>query len=187
MHDIFNRLSSDRYSEEWWAFLTAMFASATIEACSNQDTTDAVWRAVCTERARIMLLFKQHLEEVVWMGQGVARILEGLAIWDGNKINADEGFWQNTFTENSYILSQVFAAPVVFVKERAYVGGMSIMGSGASLVDYLLAHASSRSALVVEIKTPTTKLLGRKYRQHHCAIRTKVGSESDRRWAVSPI
>lgn len=174
--DIHNRLESDRYSEEWWDFLTAVFASAGIEACSGPDVIDAVWRSVCAERARIMLLFKQHLEEVVWMGQGVSRILEGLATWDGNRENSDEAFWQKTLTENSYILNQVFAAPLIFIQQKAYVGGMNIKGSGASYVDYLLAFEGSQSSIMIEIKTPTVRLLGKKYRQNYSPSSDLTGS-----------
>jgi Shedu protein SduA, C-terminal len=165
VNEIFDRLRADRYSEEWWAFLTALFASATLKACSESDPRDAVWRAVCAERARTMLLFKQHIEDVLWMGQGVSRILAGLAIWDSNKTNSDEQFWQITLKENSYILNQIFAAPVVLVGDNAYVGGTDISRSGANLVDYLLAFESSRNTILVEIKSPTAHLLGKRYRK----------------------
>ena len=111
-----------------------------------------------------MLLFKEHLEEVVWMGQSAKRVVDILHTWDNNKTNADEGFWQITFRENVYAISQVFAVPLVFIGEAAYVGGMSIDRQNAKLVDYLFSQESSQEAVLVEIKTPATKLLGAKYR-----------------------
>ena len=110
-----------------------------------------------------MLVFKEHLEEVVWMGQSAKRVVDILRTWDNNKTNADEGFWQITFRENVYAISQVFAVPLVFIQEAAYVGGMSIDRRNAKLVDYLFSQESSREAVLVEIKTPATKLLA-KYR-----------------------
>jgi hypothetical protein len=100
------------------------------------------------------------------MAQGVSRVIEGMALWDNNKENADEAFWQIKLSESSYILSQVFAAPVVFIGNNAYVGGTQLDNSGASKVDYLLAFEASGSSVLVEIKTPMTPLFGRRYRQN---------------------
>jgi hypothetical protein len=104
------------------------------------------------------------LEEVVWMGQSAKRIVDLLAIWDAHKENADEAFWQATLSENVYALSQLFAVPLVFVGESAYVGGMGVDRKSAKLVDYLFSHESSKEAVLVEIKTPTAALLGKAYR-----------------------
>jgi hypothetical protein len=65
---------------------------------------------------------------------------------------------------------------VVFVQENAYVGGMKVDGSGSSFVDYLLAFESSHNSVMVEIKTPKTKLLGRKYRQNYPVSSELAGS-----------
>ena len=81
-----------------------------------------------------------------------------------NQENSDEPFWQRIFTENAFALSQVFSYPIVFVKGQAYVGGMSIDRKGARYVDYLLSREMSQEAVLIEIKTPTAKLLGGKYR-----------------------
>jgi hypothetical protein len=37
--------------------------------------------------------------------------------WDGNKKHANEEFWQQLFTENTYVLSQLFSVPIVFIKD----------------------------------------------------------------------
>jgi hypothetical protein len=94
----------------------------------------------------------------------VRRLADVLKIWDGHKQNADEESWQLTFNENSYVLSQVFAVPMLFIKERAYVGGMTLERTDSRFVDYLYSTESSREAALVEIKTPTTPLLGAAYR-----------------------
>jgi hypothetical protein len=113
----------------------------------------------------MMLLFKQHLFEVVWMGHSAKRIIDVIKIWGGNRENKDEEFWQLTLTEHSYVLSQVFAVPVVFIKEKAYVGGMNLERSDAKFVDYLFSAESSTEAILIEIKTPVSKLLGSEYRK----------------------
>jgi hypothetical protein len=111
-----------------------------------------------------MVVFKEHLEEVIWMGHSARRLIDIIRTWDNNKTNSNEEFWQMTFTENSYVLSQVFSVPVVFIQDKAYVGGMSLERQGGKVVDYLFSNEFSREAMLVELKTPETKLLGAKYR-----------------------
>lgn len=161
---IIAKFEEHRDTVEWWAFLMGTFISFLRDAMESSDVQQAVWAMGCVERCRSMLLFKEHLEEVVWMGQSAKRVVDILQRWDTNKSNADEGFWQITFRENVYAISQVFAVPLVFIQEAAYVGGMNIDRQNAKLVDYLFSHESSQEAVLVEIKTPATKLLGPKYR-----------------------
>jgi hypothetical protein len=53
---------------------------------------------------------------------------------------------------------------VVLIRDKAYVGGMNLDRKEARIVDFLFAKQTSKDALLVELKTPCTKLLGRKYR-----------------------
>ena len=161
---IITKLKERQDTIEWWAFLMGTFISFLRDATEKSDVQQAVWAMGCVERCRAMLLFKEHLEEVVWMGQSAKRVVDILHKWDNNKTNADEGFWQITFSENVYAISQVFAVPLVFIQEAAYIGGMNVERQNAKLVDYLFSHESSQEAVLVEIKTPATKLLGPKYR-----------------------
>jgi hypothetical protein len=162
--EIIAKLKANQDTPEWWAFLMGTFISFLREAMETGNVQQAVWATGCVERCRSMLLFKEHLEEVVWMGQSAKRVVDILRTWDGNKTNDDEGFWQITLRENVYAISQVFAVPLVFIKESAYVGGMNVDRQNAKLVDYLFSQESSREAVLVEIKTPATKLLGPEYR-----------------------
>jgi hypothetical protein len=162
--EIIAKLKANQDTPEWWAFLMGTFISFLREAMETGNVQQAVWAMGCVERCRSMLLFKEHLEEVVWMGQSAKRVVNILRTWDGNKTNDDEGFWQITLRENVYAISQVFAVPLVFIKESAYVGGMNVDRQNAKLVDYLFSQESSREAVLVEIKTPATNLLGPEYR-----------------------
>jgi hypothetical protein len=157
-------LSANRQSAAWWAMLTGTLATLTREAIANGDANGAAWAAACMERTRAMLVFKEHLEDVVHMGHSAKRIVDILKTWEGNKKNGDEGFWQTTFSQSTYVLSQVIGVPVVFIQDQAYVGGMSLSGKDARFVDYLFAVESSREAVMFEIKTPAQRLLGRRYR-----------------------
>jgi hypothetical protein len=78
--------------------------------------------------------------------------------------NNDEEFWQTLFARHSYVLSQLFAYPIVLIKGKAYVGGKGLSNTGGNVVDFLLKKESSGAAILVEIKTPQTRLLGAKYR-----------------------
>ncbi|MCL5801189.1 MAG: DUF4263 domain-containing protein [Gammaproteobacteria bacterium] len=163
-NEIIARLKENRDTAEWWALLMGTYIAILQDSIEQGDLLQAVWAMGCAERCRSMLLFKEQLEEVVWMGQSAKRVVDILRTWDNNQSNNDEGFWQRTLRENVYAISQVFAVPVVFIKESAYVGGMNIDRQNAKLVDYLFSLESSQEAVLVEIKTPATKLLGPKYR-----------------------
>jgi hypothetical protein len=98
---IITKLEAHQDSAEWWAFLMGTFISFLRDAVETSDVQQAVSAMGCVERCRSMLLFKEHLEEVVWMGQSAKRVVDILHAWDNNKTNADEGFWQITFRETS--------------------------------------------------------------------------------------
>jgi hypothetical protein len=157
-------LQEHKMTKEFWAFSAGLFLNMAGEAVKNGNAARAAWASAFAERCRSMVVFKESLEDVVWMGNSASRIIDILRIWDGNRTNADEEFWQLTFNENSYALSQVFAIPMLFIKDKAYVGGMTLERSDARFVDYLYSTESSREAILIEIKTPTTPLVGRPYR-----------------------
>ncbi len=161
---IMAKVKANPESLEWWALATGTFLSFARHGIEEKDIEETMWAVACAERCRSMMVFKEHLEEVIWIGHSAKRVVDLLRTWDGNKENGDEGFWQITLKENAYAIGQVFAVPVVFVKDAAYIGGMNINKENAKLVDYLFSMESSREAALVEIKTPVTKLLGRKYR-----------------------
>jgi hypothetical protein len=95
---------------------------------------------------------------------GLESLKLALEIWIANAWNSDEEFWQQTLTEHSFVLEQVFAWPTMIVKDKAYVGGKSILNTGGNIVDFLVKNYLTSNAALVEIKTPVTKLLARRYR-----------------------
>lgn len=151
-------------SLEWFASWHCVFLVGAERAIQDGDANLAAWAMACAERFRAMIVFKQHLEEVVWMGHSAKRVVDALRTWDAHRSNDDEAFWQITFSNNSFVLSQVFAAPIVFIQDKAYVGGTQVDGKGGKFVDYLATMESSSEAVLVEIKRPVTKLLGGEYR-----------------------
>ncbi len=165
-----------RNTREYWALWTGQFLAVARDARKEGNIERAMWATACAERFRAMMVFKTALEDVVWMGHSAKRIIDILGVWDAHKEDKSEEFWQTTFNENSYVLSQVFAVPLVFIQDKAYVGGMKLDRSDARFVDYVFSAESSREAILIEIKTPTTPLMGSDYRGNLPPSRDLAGS-----------
>jgi hypothetical protein len=95
---------------------------------------------------------------------GLAAVKNALAFWKKSTSQASEEFWQKALSDRTYVLSQVFAYPVVVIGTKAYVGGKVVDRTGGKETDFLLAAESTNAAILVEIKTPQTNLLGPEYR-----------------------
>lgn len=72
---------------------------------------------------------------------------------------SDESHWQRFFRDNPFALQQVFGVPVVQKRELAHVRGGDVGGQGARIADFLCMNTVTRTALVVEIKTPAAPLM----------------------------
>jgi len=107
---------------------------------------------------------------------GVAALKDALSYWKQNQRNDSEDFWQQSLENRSYVLSQVFAYPVVVVGTKAYVGGKQITNRGGKEVDFLIRAESTDAVILVEIKTPQTKLLGPAYRDDVFALSRDLSS-----------
>jgi hypothetical protein len=164
--EVAKRITENPKSIECWGYMAAMFGSIALEAIAQGKASEAAWAMAVAERLRALALFKSNFEETVFMGHSARRLVELLQIWDANKENDDEGFWQITLSENAYAISQLFSVPVTLIQDRAYVGGMSLDGKDARFIDFMFSGGSANDAIFVEIKTPETLLLGRKYRNN---------------------
>jgi len=96
---------------------------------------------------------------------GLSRLKSALTIWENNIDNPDEEFWQKTLTENSFVLEHLYTWPTTIVKGKAYIGGKNVFNTGGNIVDFLMKNRLTRNASLIEIKTPTTQLIGSAYRQ----------------------
>ncbi len=101
---------------------------------------------------------------------GVANLQKVLEIWNTEKQNGSEDFWQDIFTSNPWVISQLFSCPVVIMTDKAYVGGKAINNIGGNIVDFLYQNQLTTNVILVEIKTPTTNLLSSKYRDNVFSI-----------------
>ncbi|WP_348270169.1 DUF4263 domain-containing protein [Edaphobacter paludis] len=95
---------------------------------------------------------------------GLANLNAFLKEWKANSNVSKEEFWQTLFAKNAVVLSQLFAYPVILIKDKAYLGGKGLMNTGGHIVDFLCKLESTGAAALVEIKTPITPLLGSVYR-----------------------
>jgi len=107
---------------------------------------------------------------------GLQRLKLALALWEDNKLNNDEEFWQEALTEHSFVLEQVFYWPISIVASKAYIGGKIYNNKGGNLVDFLLKNSLTNGAALIEIKTPQTNLLGAEYRGTYNVSRDLSGS-----------
>ncbi len=154
--NIIKILEAKKDTAEWWAFLSGVFIRIVNDATESNDVEQAIWAMACAERCRSMVIFKNHLEEAIWMGHSARPLVDMLKTWDSNKFNKDEEFWQQFFAESSLALSQIFSVPVVFINDKAYVGGMNFERKDARFVDYLFSSEFSKEVILIEIKTPIT-------------------------------
>lgn len=95
---------------------------------------------------------------------GLSTLKSALEEWETNKENSSEQYWQDLLSKHSFVLSQLFARPIVIIRERAYLGGKTLDDKGGSYLDFLVSSAVTNSVILVEIKTPRTDLLGPIYR-----------------------
>lgn len=107
---------------------------------------------------------------------GLQSLKKALSIWESNVNNSDEEFWQKSLAEHSFVLEQVFSWPVSIVNEKAYLGGKSQLNSGGNVVDFLMKNRLTQSAAIIEIKTPSTRLLGGEYRNVYNTSKELSGS-----------
>jgi len=160
------KLQDHKESLEWWLYLAGGFRSLAKSSIEKGDAASAAWAMACAERFRSLYIFKEYFEEVVWMGHSAKKLTDLLSLWDANKINSDEEFWQVQLQSHSHSLSQLFSVPVTFISGKAYVGGQGIDRSDAKFVDFLFSGGTANDAILIERKTPVMPLVAKsKYRK----------------------
>ncbi len=107
---------------------------------------------------------------------GISQLKGVLEIWNQNKDNDDEEFWQTTLSEYSWIISQLFSFPVVLFERKAYVGGKWVDNRGGNITDFIYQNKLTQNVILIEIKTPETNLIGGKYRQTYSVTPDLSGS-----------
>ncbi|HUF72732.1 MAG TPA: Shedu immune nuclease family protein [Gammaproteobacteria bacterium] len=112
---------------------------------------------------RLEALASSELPSVASLLSLVA-LKQAISEWRENQNNPSEDYWQKLLAKHASVLSHVFSYPVVIIGEKAYVGGKRLDNTGGRVTDFLGKAALTDGLVVIEIKTPTTELLGTKYR-----------------------
>jgi hypothetical protein len=84
--------------------------------------------------------------------------------WIDNTGNSSEEFWQKLFDSTPTCFMPALGAKPYVLQGKAYVGGKSFNNKGGNILDFLAFYRSDVAC--VEIKTPTTELMGGKYRDN---------------------
>jgi hypothetical protein len=95
---------------------------------------------------------------------GLVSLKRALSEWRNNSTNTTEDYWQGLLSRHSAVLSQVLAWPIVVIGQKAYLGGKRLDNTGGNEIDFIARTLATRAAVLVEIKTPGTPLLGAAYR-----------------------
>lgn len=99
--------------------------------------------------------------------------------WENNKINDNEELWINLFQNNSWIFSQIFSCPFIHIGTKFYCGGKEDDDRGGVKGDLLYKNNLTGSLAFIEIKTPKTKIISKKYRGDDCRKENIIYSMSD--------
>jgi len=127
---VIERLLKENYGEEVWNELIS----------SNPDLATKLSLArIQTNRIAALNTFRENLESN----------------------NADESFWQEFFTNNDWIFGYGLNYQFLhLLEDQPDYGGRTFKGTGSQKGDFLMrTDADSRFTVLVEIKTPATKLL----------------------------
>lgn len=118
-------------------------------------------KAAVEELSRLKINDLQKINTIT----GLSTLKRVVSLWDREKNNQEEKFWQQKLKRHPFVLSQVLAAPLVIIDGTMYVGGKGIQNTGGKYPDFILQNVLTHNTLVVEIKEPRTPLLGGVYRK----------------------
>lgn len=95
---------------------------------------------------------------------------DALDVWNNASGDEKEEFWQELFERCPAVISMLFPRSTVQFGSKCYVGGKSVQNVSGNLVDFVYANTSTNNVVMVEIKTPSTPLVGMMYRQNAYAM-----------------
>lgn len=93
-----------------------------------------------------------------------SRLQSALALWAAERLNPSEEFWHAVFLSRPELLTPTVNARSFTLESKCYVGGKAIDNSGGNILDFLAQH--SGDVALIEIKPPTTPLIGGSYRSN---------------------
>lgn len=124
----------------------------------KQDEDFARFKALFDDKTELELFLKDMNLSNINTALNIENLKRVKAAIEYNLENNDESFWQTLFTENSWVLSQLFNAPFVILKDKCFVGGKSIANSGGKITDFVYKNKITNNISLIEIKTPCKEL-----------------------------
>lgn len=114
---------------------------------------------IIQDSPNIITLLEQRDIDILSVALRIEELKNTKVLIENNLENSDEAFWQGIFSQNTWVITQIFSAPYLFFREEPYVGGKGIENSAGKFPDFLYRSNITNNIAVVEIKTPTTKLV----------------------------
>jgi hypothetical protein len=105
---------------------------------------------------------------------GLVSLKEAISLWEQERENSSEEFWQQALQKRAFLLDQLFHYPILIVAGKAYVGGKRIDNRHGNIADILARAKTTGGALIVEIKAPSARLLGTEYRKDVYPFSTEI-------------
>lgn len=140
----------------------------------KQDEYFARFKALFDDKSKLELFLKDMNLSNINTVLNIENLKRVKKYIERNLENDDENFWQNLFTNNSWVLSQLFNYPFVILKDKCFVGGKNISNSSGKITDFIYKNKITNNISLIEIKTPCKELfLDSEYRDDV----PKIGSD----------
>ncbi len=107
---------------------------------------------------------REIIDKVEYSINGLYGFFEAIEIWKNKSVINSEAFWHKFLKKYSWLLSLIINEPTIILEDEAYVGGKSINNKGSNIADFIYQNKLSGNIALIEIKTPQTNILGKKYR-----------------------
>lgn len=102
--------------------------------------------------------------EPMSINPALGRIERALSEWQRERKNSSEEFWQRMFDSRPELLSAASYGRAFTLNSKCYVGGKAIDNRGGNVLDFIAQNHGD--VVLIEIKTPSAKLLGTEYRNN---------------------
>ncbi len=141
---------------KWWGFNLKSDAEWVFLQIGDIDN-----REIVIEQLKKL---EQNNFENIENALSISKIDKILDVWENNKENDDESFWQSLFENEEYtwVFQQLFPYPILFLQWETLVGWKNTRwrnGHWWVATDFLFQNLSNWSFALVEIKTPKAQLI----------------------------
>ncbi len=144
-------------------FLSKIDWDISIMSISDAQLVDEFKKRKIWQKEVLMLIDGYTKEEIneFWEKIDMTRINMVLKFWEEHKTSSKEvKEWQPFFKENFWVISQIFASPVIIYDDEFYAWWISQWKrKWGKLIDFVGKNKFSSNISIVEIKTPVDSLV----------------------------